>query len=387
MFSRNNKKTPGKTNNAGLRSNKESPMTYAPVPMIPGPTTVHPKVLAALSRDYGSGQVEREFLDLYADLGKGLARLMETENNVVIMTGEGMMALWGALKSCLKPGEQVLCIGTGVFGDGIADMAASIGCRVEKLSFSYNSTIDSSALQRIEDAAKRVRPVMITAVHCETPSGTLNPLAELGAMKQRLGVPLFYVDAVASLGGAPVRADAWNIDLLLAGSQKCLSAPPSMSMIGVSEIAWAHMERVGYQGYDAILPFRSVQADGCCPYTPYWHGVAALKVALDILLNEGLDAVFARHEAVARQCRQGLAELGINLFPTPDAVASPTVTAALVPQKYTWQEWRQRLRQRGLIVAGSFGPMTDKVFRLGHMGLQADSALMEKALAALADAL
>jgi aspartate aminotransferase-like enzyme len=362
-------------------------MTYAPIPMIPGPTTVHPNVLAAMARDYGSGQVEQEFPDLYADTGKGLARLMETKNDVVIMTGEAMLALWGALKSCLKPGDQVLSIGTGVFGDGIADMAASIGCRVEKLSFPYNSTIDSSALQQIEDAAKRVRPVMLTAVHCETPSGTLNPLAELGAMKQRLAIPLFYVDAVASLGGVPVQADAWNIDLLLAGSQKCLSAPPSMSMIGVSEAAWEHMMRAGYQGYDSILPFRTVQKDGRCPYTPYWHGVAAVKAALDMLLNEGLDAVFARHEAVARQCRQGLDELGVKAFPAPDAVSSPTVTAALIPQKYTWKEWQQRLRERGLIVAGSFGPMTDKVFRLGHMGLQADPALMEKALAAIGDAL
>jgi aspartate aminotransferase-like enzyme len=298
-----------------------------------------------------------------------------------------MLALWGALKSCLRPGDQVLSIGTGVFGDGIADMAASIGCRVEKLSFPYNSTIDAAVLQQVEDAARRVRPVMLTAVHCETPSGTLNPLAELGAMKQRLDIPLFYVDAVASLGGALVRADAWNIDLLLAGSQKCLSAPPSMSMIGVSEAAWAHMERAGYQGYDSILPFRTVQKDGRCPYTPYWHGVAAVKAALDMLQGEGLDAVFARHEAVARQCRQGLAELGVSLFPASDAVASPTVTAALVPQQYTWKEWQQHLRQRGLFVAGSFGPMADKVFRLGHMGLQADPALMKKALAAIAGAL
>jgi aspartate aminotransferase-like enzyme len=302
-----------------------------------------------------------------------------------------MLALWGALKSCLRPGDQVLSIGTGVFGDGIADMAASIGCRTEKLSFPYNSTINAAALQQIEDVARRVRPVMLTVVHCETPSGTLNPLAELGAMKQRLGIPLFYVDAVASLGGAPVRADAWNIDLLLAGSQKCLSAPPSMSMIGVSEAAWAHMERAGYQGYDSILPFRTVQEDGRCPYTPYWHGVAAVKTALDMLQEEGLDAVFARHEAVARQCRHGLAGLtgpgGLSLFPAPDAMASPTVTAALVPPQFTWKEWQQRLRQRGLLVAGSFGPMADKVFRLGHMGLQADPALMKKALAAIADAL
>lgn len=362
-------------------------MTHTRIPMIPGPTSVHPEVLAAMQHDYGSGQIEREFLDLYADTGTGLARLMGTENDVVLMTGEGMLALWGALKSCLKAGDPVLCVGTGVFGDGIADMAASIGCRVEKLSFPYNSTIDHAALQRIEEAAGRIRPLMLTAVHCETPSGTLNSLAELGEIKKRLGIPLFSVDAVASLGGVPVRADAWNIDLLLAGSQKCLSAPPSMSMIGVSEAAWEHMKRAGYQGYDSILPFRTVQEDGRCPYTPYWHGVAALKAAVDLIAAEGAEAVFSRHEAVARQCREGLASLGIDCFPLPEADSSPTVTAALVPGQYSWKAWQKRLRDRGLIVAGSFGPMHGKVFRLGHMGLQADPVLMEKALAVIAEAL
>lgn len=359
-------------------------MPYAPVPMIPGPTTVHPRVLAALGADYGSGQVEADFLALYARVGRELAVFMNTANDVVLMTGEGMLALWAGLKSCLKPGDAVLSVGTGVFGDGIGDMAASLGCQVERISLPYDSTIGLyDSLERIEAAIRRVRPLLLTAVHCETPSGTLNPLAELGAMKARLGVPLFYVDAVASLGGAPVEADAWNVDLLLCGSQKCLSAPPSMSMIGVSEAAWERMRDVGYQGYDALLPFRTVQEDGRCPYTPYWHGVAALGAALELLLEEGPEAVFARHEAVARQCREGLARLGVRLFTRPDAVNSPTVTAALVPEGIAWQDWQARLRRHGLIVAGSFGPMSGKVFRLGHMGMQANPALMDKALAAI----
>ena len=363
-------------------------VTYAPIPMIPGPTTVHPRVLEAMSRDYGSGQVEAEFLALYDSVGKSLARLMGTSNDVVLMTGEGMLALWGGLKSCLKPGDAVLTVGTGVFGDGFADMALSMGCKVEKLSLPYNSTIGChDSLERIEAALRRVRPVMITAVHCETPSGTLNPLAELGRMKQDLGIPLFLVDAVASLGGTPVRADAWGVDLLLAGLQKCLSAPPSMSMAGISDAAWQRMKDVGYQGYDSLLPLRTVREDGRCPYTPYWHGLAALRAALDMIEEESPQAVFARHEKVAEQCRQGLAGLGMELFPEPGAVASPTVTAARIPQGRDWPGWRQSLRERGLIVGGSFGPMAGKVFRLGHMGMQADAGLMAKALDVLAKAL
>ncbi|MDL2317068.1 aminotransferase class V-fold PLP-dependent enzyme [Desulfovibrio sp. OttesenSCG-928-A18] len=363
-------------------------MRYAPIPMVPGPTFVPGRVLAAMARDYGSGQIEADFLALYERVGKKLAALSGSTSDVVLMSGEGMLALWAGLKSCLRPGDGVVSVGTGVFGDGVADMALTLGCKVEKVSLPYDSTIGmGDSLQRIEDAIGRLRPVMLTAVHCETPSGTLNPLPDLAEMKQRLRVPLLYVDAVASMGGVPVEADRMGIDLLLGGSQKCLSAPPSMSIVAVSETAWDHMKRAGYQGYDSLLPFRTVQADGRCPYTPYWHGVAALEAALDLIEEEGPAAVFARHEAVAAQCRAGLRRLGIGVFPHRDAVQSPTVTAALVPEGFTWQGWRAALRQGGLIVSGSFGPMAGKVFRLGHMGVQADAALMDKALAVMAAAL
>ena len=134
---------------------------------------------------------------------------------------------------------------TGVFGYGIGEMAQSLGADVKTVGFSYDETINDMA--RIEAAIAEFKPRMITAVHCETPSGTLNPLAELGRLKERCGVPLFYVDAVSSIGGAPVKADEWRIDLCLGGSQKCLSAPPATSFLSVSEAAWEIAEAVGYQ--------------------------------------------------------------------------------------------------------------------------------------------
>ncbi|MDR2726588.1 MAG: aminotransferase class V-fold PLP-dependent enzyme [Deltaproteobacteria bacterium] len=360
---------------------------YAPIPMVPGPVTLHPDVIAAMGRDYGSGQVDADFLPLYYATSRNLARLLGTRGDVVLMTGEGMLALWGALKSTLKPGDAVVSVGTGVFGDGIGDMAASLGCRVEKISLPYNHTLDSADLERIAQAVRRVRPLMLTAVHCETPSGTLNPLAELGRLKADLHVPLLYVDAVASVGGVPVCADDWHIDLVLGGSQKCLAAPPSMAFVGVSDAAWERMAAVNYQGYDAILPFRTVYQDGRCPYTPYWHGVSALHAAALAIFREGLDEVFARHERAAARCRDGLAKLGIRLWTESHAVNAPTVTAALIPAGRDWSAWQKALSDRGLIVAGSFGPMAGKVFRIGHMGTQAQLHLVDMALEAVGDAL
>ncbi len=358
-------------------------MVYTPISMIPGPTQVPPFVREVLARDYG--QNEDDFLPLYSATNALLATFMGTEHTVINMTGEGMLALWAGLKSCLSPTDRVLSIGTGVFGDGIGDMAAGLGCSVRKLSFDYDTTIHD--LERIEAAIVEHKPHMITAVHCETPSGTLNPLAELGALKKKHGVPLFYVDAVSSLGGAPVCMDAWHIDILLGGSQKCFSAPPNICFLGLSPAAWHKAESVAYAGYDAILPWRHVLKENLCPYTPYSHGVAALHASLQQLLQEGVSTVFARHEEAALTCRQGLATLGIALWPQQGAVSSPTVTAAYIPQGFTWESWRKALSLRGLHVGGSFGPMAGKVFRLGHMGSQAHKSLVEQALTTIADVL
>ena len=218
-------------------------------------------------------------------------------------------------------------------------------------------------------------------MHCETPSGTLNPLEELGALKKDLHVPLFVVDAVASVGGACVTADEWHADCVIGGSQKCLSCPPDMSFVSVSEAAWERIAQVGYAGYDALGPFRNAADDVMSyPYTPNWWGVAALSASLRAIEREGIENVFARHRSVSEQCRRGVEEIGIRLWPKPGAVNSPTVTACCIPDGWTSGNWRKALAAKGLFVGGSLGPLKDKVFRLGHMGTQADPEAVRLAL-------
>ena len=354
--------------------------TY-PIPMVPGPVRVPPEILDVYRNDYGSGDLETDFLELYNRTEVALREILGTQNSVVIATGEGMLALWAALKSCIQPGDRVLSLATGVFGYGFGEMAASFGAEVKTVGFGYDETL--SQWDRIEQAAREFRPKMITVIHCETPSGTLNPLAELGEIKRRLGVPLLVADVVASAGGAPVRADEWGIDLALGGSQKCLSVPPNMSFLSVSPTAWEIIQEVNYPGYDALLPFREAQKNFYFPYTPYWHGMAALHVGAEQLLKEGLENAFARHEQAAAACREGITRMGLSLYPAPGAVHSPTVTAVKVPEGFAWPELDRRFRERGLVVGGSYGPLAGKVFRLGHMGTQADLALVEQALTAI----
>ena len=160
-----------------------------------------------------------------------------------------------------------------------------------------------------------------------------------------------------------------------------------MSFLSVSHKAWENIDAVEYVGYDAVKPIKKTVENYYFPYTPNWQGVAALHTAAGMLLEEGLENSYNRHDTVARFCRNQLVEIGIELFPSDKAIPSPTVTAAKVPERFSWETWDRRLRDQGLAVAGSYGPLAGKVFRLGHMGSQANRELMQRAIAVIADAL
>lgn len=348
------------------------------ISMTPGPVSVPAEVLNAGNVNFGSADLEKDYIDLYKRTEKALKKIMRTKNDVVIQTGEGMLALWSALKSTLVPGDKVLALSTGLFGYGIGAMAESLGCEVKTIGFGFDETFTDFEL--IEKAIAEFQPKMITLVQNETPSGTMNPVAEIGALKAKYNVPLLYVDAVSGLGGSTVKTDEWQIDLCLGASQKCLSAPANMAFLSVSERAWEIAEEIGYVGYDALLPFRTAVKKAYFPYTPYWHGTAQLCKAAELLLEEGLAKVIARHEKVASYCRERALEIGLKLYPAPGAACSPTVTALYVPEKMGWKKLDARLREEGLVVGGNYGCLAGEVFRIGHMGSQADPELVREAM-------
>ncbi len=349
--------------------------TY-PIPLVPGPVAIPAAVRAVYETDFGSSDLEEEFFVLYQQCEQGLQQILGTRNDIAILSGEGMLALWAALKSVIRPGDRVLAVATGVFGYGIGEMAQALGAEVETVGFGYDDIADA---EQVRAAARRFRPKMITAVHCETPSGTLNPLADLGAICREVDA-LFYVDFVASGGGTPVLVDEWSIDLGLLGSQKVLSLMPDLSMVSISPRAWAAIEEAGYVGYDALQPWRSAIEARYMPYTHNWQAAAGLRVAIDGLLAEGLDNVYRRHDEAAALCRRRLVEMGIRLLPKREEIASPTVTAARVPAGWEWRALDRALRAEGVVVGGSYGPLADKVFRVGHMGSQADAGLVARGM-------
>lgn len=346
------------------------------IPLVPGPVTIPAAVRAAYAQDFGSSDMEVEFFNLYAECERGLQQILATQNHVAILSGEGMLALWAALKSVLHPGDRVLAVASGVFGYGIGEMAQQVGARVEVVEFGYDGVLDPA---RVREAATRFRPRLITAVHCETPSGTLNPLDQLGAIAHEVDA-LLYVDYVASAGGTPVLVDAWQIDLGLLGSQKVLSAMPDLAMVAISPRAWSVIDEVGYAGYDALAPWRTAILDRYMPYTHNWHALAGLRIAIKVLLDEGLDHSYARHVEVAGYTRARLAAMGVELWPACEEHSAPTVTAAKVPVGWSWPELDRALRAHGMVVGGSYGPMTGKVLRIGHMGAQAELDLLARAM-------
>jgi aspartate aminotransferase-like enzyme len=350
------------------------------IPLVPGPVSVPEALRAVYQINYGSADLEEEFFNLYADCERGLQAILGTRNQVAIQSGEGMLALWGALKSVIRPGDRVLSVATGLFGYGIGDMARQIGAEVEVAGFDYDQAIDPGP---VREKARRFRPRLVTAVHCETPSGVLNPLAEVGEICRETGA-LFCVDFVASGGGVPVDVDACHIDLGLLGSQKVLSLLPHLSMVTVSERAWKAVEEVDYPGYDALKPWRTGWQSRYLPYTHNWHALASLRIAVERLLKEGLDRAYARHAEVAAYCRQRLQAMNVRIFPASEAFSSPTVTAAYVPEGWRWEGLDKALRSHGMAVGGNYGPLAGKVFRIGHMGSQANMALVEEGMNVLA---
>lgn len=350
--------------------------------MTPGPTAVPESVRDAMSRELINPDVDPAFQRIYADLVDRLAAVYGVDgtdsHDVVVPGGEGILGLEAAIASLVEPGTEVLCLSNGLYGDGFADFVESYGGEATVVDAPYDEPLPTAALEDAlaDDAAAFD---VATMVHCETPTGTLN---DLGPVLDRLEAAdreiLTVVDAVSSLGGTPVPTE--RIDVCLGASQKCFSAPPGLTTAAISDRAWAAMEACDpHSLYTNFLPWRDT--DGGFPYTHLTTNVVALDEALSLLLEEGIDDVYARHETAAARCRERGAELGLEPFPDPER-ASPTVTAFEVPGRA--ETLQRRLREdHDVLVATGLGDLADDVLRVGHMGHAARVERVDETMDAL----
>ncbi|MFD1569731.1 pyridoxal-phosphate-dependent aminotransferase family protein [Halorubrum laminariae] len=353
--------------------------------MTPGPTAVPEPVRDAMSRELINPDVDPAFDAVYADLVDRLERVygvgddgVTASRDIAVLGGEGILGLETTIASLVEPGTEVLCLSNGLYGDGFADFVESYGGEATLVSAGYDEPLPIDDFDAALDGDHAFD--LATMVHCETPTGTLNDLDpvldHLAAADREI---LTVVDAVSSLGGVPVPTD--RIDLCLGASQKCFSAPPGLATAAISDRAWAAMEaRAPDSLYTNFLPWRDT-SEGF-PYTHLTTNVVALDEALSLLLDEGLDTVYARHEAAGDHCRERGAELGLDPYPDPER-SSPTVTAFHVPGRAA--DLQRALREdHDVTVATGLADLADDILRIGHMGHSARVDRVDEAMDALA---
>jgi aspartate aminotransferase-like enzyme len=332
--------------------------------LAPGPTPVPPEVLAAGAEPV----IHHRGPDFRALMTRCLARLGEvcrTENDVLVLTASGTGAFESAVVNLLSPGERVLAVSAGAFGDRWAALARAYGADVQELRYAWGETPSA------EDVASRLEETgagVVLLVHSETSTGVVADVEALARAAHDAGA-LPVVDAVSSLGAVPLETDAWALDVVVAGSQKALMTPPGLAVTTVSEAGWARSRSASLpRFYFDWEKLRASLATGTTPFTPAVSLVVALDAALGLLLEEGLEAAFARHAALGRACREGAKAMGLELF-SPDEDRSAVVTAILAPEGVDARELVLALRDRfGITVAGGHGDLASRLFRIGHIG-------------------
>jgi len=299
---------------------------------------------------------------------EGLKRVFKTSRDVFILTTSGTGGLEAAVVNVLSPGDKVLSVSIGVFGDRFASIAATYGADVEKLDFEMGTAADPEIIQRrlTEDTGRAIKAVLVT--HNETSTGVTNDLPAIAKVVREHGA-LLLVDGISSLVAIDCRMDEWGLDVLVAGSQKAFMIPPGLCFVALSERAEAAMK-------DAKMPrfyfdlgrAKSYLDQGQTPWTPAVPQVFQLRAGLAIIEKEGLDGCFARHARLARATRAGVKALGLQPL-ADESHASNAVTSVRKPESVAVADLRKHMLQKyGVVLAGGQGVLKNDIFRIGHLG-------------------
>jgi len=334
---------------------------------VPGPTPIPQAVREAQARPMIDHRGS-EFAELLNETSAGLAQLIGTTEEVLLLTGSGSGALEAAIVNTLSPGDRVLAVTIGSFGDRFAAIAAAFGARVDRLEVPWGEAAEPDLLERqLASAAEPYRAVLLT--HNETSTGVANPLRDLVAVARRAaGEPLALVDGISGLGAMEFEMDAWGVDLVVSASQKAWMASPGIAIAAVGSRARAAGETARMpRFYWDFGEARSWAEKGQTPWTPAVSVLYGLQVGVRRLLDEGRERTWARHAAVAAGVQAGLEAVGLELVAAPPH-RSNTVTAAWLPDGIEWGPFNAAMRSRGLIVAGGQGKWAGRILRFGHMG-------------------
>ena len=339
---------------------------FEPNLRIPGPTSLPDAVREAGARQMVNHRGP-EFAVLQNRVIERLKTFYKTQNDVLIVTAAGTGGLESAIVSFLSPGDKVLAITIGAFGDRFAKIATVYGADVTKLAFEWGKAADVAKVREALQAGGPWKAVLMT--QNETSTAVTNPIKDLAAAVKELAPDaLIIVDAISGLGAVPFETDAWGLDVVVSGSQKAWMVAPGLSFVAVSPRAWeaAAVAKMPKFYFDLAAHKTSAES-GQTPWTPAVAVMFQLDVALEMMEQETLPEIWKRHAAVGAAVRAGLTTLGFKLLGDP-AFASDTVTGAWIPEGLDWKAFNGKLRKLGLVVAGGQGALKGKIFRIGHLG-------------------
>jgi len=333
---------------------------------IPGPIPVPDDILQVMATPMINHRGPK-FKEMLFRVTDGLRQVFDTKNDVFIITSSGTGAMEAAIVNTLSPGEKVLCASIGSFGDRFGEIARRFGANVTMLKFPQGTAIDTAKLREALKKDPGITTVLVT--HNETNTGVTNDLEAVAKVVKGEFNKLLLVDGISSVCSIPIHTDAWDLDVVATASQKGWMLPPGLAFMSMSKRAWeAHKKSTMPRFYFDMTEYKKYYDLGQPPYTPGLSLIFALDYAVKKLMDEGVENIYKRHAKIAQITRNGIRDLGLKVFPD-DKIASNTVTAVLMPDGIDADKLRKFvLDDHKVVLAGAYGELTGKMFRIGHLG-------------------
>jgi len=348
--------------------------------MIPGPTPVPESVLQAMAK-HPIGHRSADFSVIFAEVVENLKWLHQTNNDLMILAASGTGVMEAGIINFLSPNDKVIVASNGKFGERWAEVCDAYGLNTIRITNDWGTVLDPALIKAALDAdpQKEIKAVVIT--HSETSTGVINDLKTIAQIVKAHGA-LIIADTVTSLGACNVPVDEWGLDVVASGSQKGYMIPPGLGFITVSEKAWAAYATAKLPRYYFDLGmYRKNAAKNTTPFTPAINLIFAMQAALQMMKNEGLDSIFARHDRHSRATCAAVKAMGLQLY-APENACSPAITAVM-PTTVKAEDVRSVMKKKfDIILAGGQDALNGKIFRIGHLGFVSDRDILT-AIAAL----
>ena len=336
--------------------------------MIPGPTPVPERVLLEMAK-HPIGHRSSEFSKVLEGIYADLKLFFRTKNDVLVFTASGTGAMEAALSNLINPNDKVLSLVIGNFGQRWAKIAKNYGADVRTIEVEPGQAINPDDLRKVlaEDKNKEIK--IVTMTHNETSTGVTNDLKTLAGIVKEHGA-ISVVDGVTSLGAIQCEMDEWGVDVLISGSQKGFMIPPGLSFLAADEKAWKAFEQCERPSfYFNWASNRKSLLENSTAFTPAVNLFMALKASLEMMKEEGIENIWARHKKIAKALRAGIRAIGLKLFVEDEKIASYAVTAVLPPDGVSVPDIRKVLKNDyDIVVANGQNKLKDKIFRIGTLG-------------------